>query len=95
MWTADTLLRSGPSEHVLVGVEQALHHLIRVGLGATPIEGQLRSLHDVVQTSDELPSSLRDQYAVQIGSIIDQIGTTAESAQVDFQVPPHWQCVRS
>jgi hypothetical protein len=95
MWTADTLLRRGPSEHVLIGIEQALHHLIHVGLGNTPIEGQLRSLQDVVQTSEELSPSLRDQYAGQIGSIIDQIGITAETLQVDFQVPPHWQRARS
>jgi len=55
----------------------------------------MRSLHDVVRTSDELSPSLRDEYASQIGSLIDQIGATAESAQADFQVPPHWQRVRS
>lgn len=95
MWTADTLLRQGPPEHVRIGIDQALHHLVHVGLGRTPIEEKLRSLHDVVRTSDELSPSLRDEYASQIGSIIDQIGATAESAQADFQVPPHWQRVRS
>lgn len=95
MWTADTLLRRGPSEHVVIGIEQALHHLDHVGLGATPIEGKLRSLHEVVQTSEALSSSLRDEYASQIGSIIDQIGAAAEAAQADFQVPPHWERIRS
>jgi hypothetical protein len=95
MWTADTLLRGGPSKDVLIGIEQALHHLIHIGLGRTPLEGQLRNLLGMVQNSEELSAILRDQYAAQIGSIIDQIGVTAENAQVQFQVPPHWQRVRS
>jgi hypothetical protein len=95
MWTADTLLRQGPPEHVRIGIDQALHHLTHVGLGRTPIEEKLRSLHVVVRSSDELSPSLRDECASQIGSIIDQIGATAERAQADFQVPPHWQRVRS
>lgn len=95
MWTADTLLRQGPPEHVRIGIDQALHHLVKVGLARTPIEEKLRSLHDVVRTSDELSASLRDEYASQIGALIDQIGATAERAQADFQVPPHWQRVRS
>jgi hypothetical protein len=94
MWTADTILRQGPPEHVRIGIDQALHHLVHVGLGRTPIEEKLRSLRDVVRASDELSPSLRDEYARQIGSLIDQIGATAESAQADFQVPPHWQRVR-
>ena len=95
MWTADVLLRRGPSEDVLIGLDQALHHMLHVGLRDTPIESELRSLSDLVRSSEEISSSLRDEYASQIGSIIDQIGITAEVAQGDFQVPPHWQRVRS
>lgn len=95
MWTADTLLRRGPSQDVLIGLEQALHHLLHVGLGNTLIESELRSLSKAVRSSEELSTSLRDEYASQIGSIIDQIGITAEAVQDDFQVPPYWQRVRS
>jgi len=96
MWTADTLLRQGPVEHVLICIEQALHHLARVGLGGTAIERQLQRLHGAVEASEELsPALMRDEYAAQIGSIIDQIGATAELTQGEFQVPPHWQRVRS
>jgi hypothetical protein len=30
MWTADMLLRGGPAEQVLIGLDQALHHLDKV-----------------------------------------------------------------
>jgi hypothetical protein len=95
MWTADALLRKGPSEDVLVGLAQAGHHLAQVGLGETPIERELRSLIGLIQQSKELSPSVRDEYASQLGSIIDRIGMTAEAAQVAFQVPPHWKRVRS
>lgn len=95
MWTADTLLRSGPLEHVLIGLEQSLHHLQHVGLDDSPMDRQLRSLNDVVRDTEELSPSLRDEYAGRIGSVIDQIGATAEAAQDDFEVPPHWQRIRS
>lgn len=95
MWTADTLLRGGSSKEVLIGIEQALHHLILVGLENTPVEGHLQNLHHMVQASDTISSSLRNEYARQIGSIIDQIGATAEKVQGDFKIPPHWNRVRS
>jgi len=34
MWTADVLLRKGPSEHVLIGLAQARHHLVQAALGS-------------------------------------------------------------
>jgi len=95
MWTADALLRKGPSEHVLIGPARARHHLVQVGLGDTPIEREIRGLSELIQQSEELSPSLRDEYASQLGSIIDRIGMTAEAAQADFQVPPHWKRVRS
>ena len=33
MWTADTLLRGGPREEVLIGLNQALHHFEASGTG--------------------------------------------------------------
>jgi hypothetical protein len=94
MWTADTLLRGGPREHVLIGLDQALHHLRQVEQAKTPIEAEILRLHDRIRQSKELPPSLRDEYANQLGSIIDRIGATAEVAQADFQVPPHWTRIR-
>lgn len=95
MWTADALLRKGPSEDVLVGLAQARHHLAEVGLEGTPIEGEIRALGELIQQSKELSPSLRDAYASQLGSIIDRIGMTAEATQTNFKVPPHWKRVRS
>jgi len=94
MWTADALLRKAPSEHVLIGLAQARHHLAQVGLGETPIELEIRGLRELIQKSGELSPSLRDEYASRLGSIIDRIGMTAEAAQADFKVPPHWKRVR-
>jgi hypothetical protein len=94
MWTADTLLRGGPREQVLIGLDQALHHLRQVGLSKTPVEADILHLHDRIRQPKELPPSLRDEYASQLGLIIDRIGATAEAAQDDFQVPPHWTRIR-
>lgn len=95
MWTADTLLRQGPTEHVLIGLDQAIHHLVHVGLTETPIERDLQVLRGQIQFAKELSASTRDEAANRIGSIIDRIGTILETAQADFQVPPHWNRVRT
>jgi hypothetical protein len=94
MWTADTLLRGGPRDQVLIGLDQAQHHLREVGLSTTPVEADILHLHDRIRQAKELPPSLRDEYANQLGFLIDRIGATAEAAQDDFQVPPHWTRIR-
>ena len=94
MWTADTLLRQGPTEHVLIGFDQALHHLVHVGLAKTPVERDLQALRARIQASQELSASLRDEAANKIGSIIDRIGATLEAAQTEFPKPPHWNRLR-
>jgi len=94
MWTADTLLRQGPTDHVLIGLDQAIHHLVHVGLKETPIERDLQVLRVQVQLAKELSASNRDEAANKIGSIIDRIGAILETAQADFQVPPYWNRVR-
>ncbi|BCT66548.1 hypothetical protein [Nitrosospira sp. NRS527] len=95
MWTADILLRKGPAEQALIGLAQARHHLVQVGLGETPIEYEIVALNELIKLSEELSPSLRDKCASQLGSIIDRIGMVAEAAQANFQVPPHWTRVRS
>jgi len=90
MWTADTLLRQGPTEHVLIGLDQSIHHLVHLGLAETPIERDLQLLRAQIQFAKELSTSNRDEVANRIGSIIDRIGATVEAAQADFEVPPHW-----
>lgn len=97
MWTADVLLRKGPPEEVLVGLAQARHHLVQVGLEGTPIDDELLALGKLIQESDDLSvsPSVRDKYASQLGSIIDRIGMTTEASQGDFKEPPHWKRIRS
>lgn len=95
MWTADTLLRQGPTQDVVIGLDQALHHLAHVGLGETPVERDLQILRAQIHFAKDLPASARDESASLIGSIIDRIGATFETAQGDFEVPPHWNRVRT
>ncbi len=95
MWTADTLLRQGPVEQIIIGLDQALHHLTQVGLRETPIALDLQAVSTQIQFSKELSASFRDEYANKIGAIIDSIGATLETAQGDFKIPPHWNRVRS
>jgi len=95
MWTADTLLRGGPRDQVVIGLDQAFHHLQQVGLGRTPVAADVRHLLDRTRQSIELPTSLRDEYASRLGALIDRIGEMAEAVQVDFQEPPHWERIRN
>jgi hypothetical protein len=95
MWTADTLLRQGPAEHVLIGLDQATHHLLQAGLSGTPVERDLQVLRAQIQLVKELSATSRDEAANKIGSIIDRIGAIVETAQGDFQVPPHWNRARA
>lgn len=97
MWTADVLLRHGPSKEILIGLDQARHHLEQVGLGRNKISTELSALSESIQTSDEssLTPEIRDQYASQLGSIIDRLGMMAERSQVNFSLPPHWGRTRS
>lgn len=90
MWTADTLLRKGPIDHILIGFDQAIHHLIKVGLIDTPVERDIKLLRAQIRESKELSSSLRDEAANKIGIIIDSIGSTLEAAQAGFKEPPYW-----
>jgi hypothetical protein len=96
MWTADTLLRGGPTRKVLIGLAQALHNLIQVGLERTLMKRELVEMQESIQRdqSQEIPSASRDIYAAQLGSIIDRIGVIAEKGQADFSMPPHWSRAR-
>jgi hypothetical protein len=94
MWTADTLLRQGPAEHVLFGFDQVIHHLTQVGLADTPVERDLQSLRVQIQGSKEISVSLRDEGANKLGSMIDTVGATLEAGQSGFQKPPYWNRLR-
>jgi hypothetical protein len=95
MWTADTLLRHGQSRDIIIGIDQAIHHLIQIGLGETEVQNHLNSLKSLIMKSEDLSTSLRDEYASQIGMIIDQIGMMIEVKQSNFLVPPHWNRIRN
>jgi hypothetical protein len=95
MWAADALLRQAPPREVIIGLEQAQHHLIETGLEGTPIAREMAQLKDLVSRSEELTTPVRDAYASQLGSIIDRIGIAAEAAQVGFKKPPYWSRVRA
>jgi hypothetical protein len=94
MWSADTLLRQGATKDILVGLDQAMHHLAQVGLKETAVDCDLQALRGQIQASKELSPSFRDECANKIGSTIDRIGATLEAAQSDFQKPPYWNRLR-
>lgn len=94
MWSADVLLRKAPPDQVLIGLDQAHHHLAQIGLAETAIEREILGLRALVQQSARLVPSVRDEYAGRLGAIIDAIGAAAEAAQPDFKEPPHWCRVR-
>jgi hypothetical protein len=95
MWTADTLLRRGPIDQVLIGFDQAIHHLFHVGLSGTAIDVDLQALRTRVEAGLELTATDRDEVANRVGSIIDKIGAVLEAAQPDFETPPHWSRARA
>lgn len=84
-----------PGRTNIIGLDQALHHIVHVELRETPIALDLQASRAQIQFSKELSATLRDEYANKIGMIIDRIGATLDAAQVDFKVPPHWDRVRS
>jgi hypothetical protein len=94
MWSADVLLRKAPSEQVLIGLDQARHHLVQIGLTETAIDREILGLRALVQRSTRLAPAARDEYAARLGAIIDAIGAAVEATQPDFKVPPHWSRVR-
>jgi hypothetical protein len=94
MWSADVLLRKGPSEHVLIGLAQARHHALQAGLGESLVEHELRGLSELIRQSPELSPTQRDAYASQLGAMIDRIGMAVEAAQGNFKVPPYWNRAR-
>jgi hypothetical protein len=92
----EAALYSVLSGAVWIRVEEALHHL---ALGSGWGERRLGGSSSASTVPWRLPRSslppARGGYAAQIGAIADQIGTTAEVTQGEFQVPLHWQRVRS
>lgn len=95
MWAADTLLRSGPPQHVVIGLEQARHHMNEAGLGHGELAADLDGVRDAVLAAAELDEKARDDHAGRIGLIIDRIGSAVEAEQGDFRVPPHWKRTRA
>jgi hypothetical protein len=95
MWTADMLLRQGPSAEVLIGLDQAIHHLARAGLSVTPMASDLQALRTQIQADSALTTASRDEAAKLLGSVIDRLGAVLEAAQGDFQLPPHWSRMRT
>lgn len=90
MWCADILLRGAPGKEVRKGLDQAIHHLSQVGMDGSSIYQDLEHMRERLVSSEDLTPSLRDEYASQLGFIIDRIGAIAEKAQHDFEEPPHW-----
>lgn len=95
MWSADTLLRQGPVADVLIGLDQALHHLQHIGLADSGMGHDLQSLRLRIEGTRELTFAMRDEAADTLGQVIDRIGAQLEEAQPGFVLPPHWKRSRT
>lgn len=95
MWSADTLLRQGPTANVLIGLDQALHHLHQIGLADSGMGSDLQSLRLHIKGTRDLTWEMRDAAADTLGQVIDRIGAQLEAAQPGFVVPPHWKRSRN
>jgi len=90
MWTIDVLLRGAPREKIAYGLKQSLHHVSSLGLVGPPIESRLARLKaeaDSTLQKDWTPS-LRNEYARELTSLINDIGKRADANQVDYEPTP-------
>jgi hypothetical protein len=94
MWTADVLLRGGSSKDVLIGLDQAQHHLGQVGL-EQPQSSEISRLRKAAQDRGSSRPNF-GMISLDNWSMIDRIGMTVETAQGDdFKPPPWWNRVRN
>ena len=93
MWTIDVLLREAPTNVILQGLTQSLHHLRKIGLGNTAWEHKLDKLCKSAQGTIESDwnSKLRIQYATDLRNILNEVGEIANAHQADFDPGPYFR----
>lgn len=92
MWTIDAVLRSADRGTVLHGHIQAKHHLDGVGLGDSPMGRRLAALEERATRSldSDWTVALREEYALELGRLSDQLGAIAEVQQRGFTAGPQF-----
>lgn len=93
MWTIDVLLRTAPKSYILFGLRQSMHHAKALGLGNTDYMQKLADLFQRVENVEQkaFTASIRDEMAVQLRVLSDQLGAIAQSNQLDFKAGPKGQ----
>ena len=87
MWTADAVLRGAPSDRVLHGIDQSLHHIRQVGLANSSHERTLLKLFERTESlsDSEWNSDVRDEFATALDRLLDQVGALAEAQEPGFR----------
>jgi len=87
MWTIDAILRNARGNTILHGLRQSLHHLSEIGLEGSSPGIQLKRLYENAKQrlESEWTSGSRNQYSVDLRSILDQIGKLAEFQQPGYR----------
>jgi hypothetical protein len=90
MWTIDALLRGAPGNAIVYGLRQSLHHLRELGLEESSYGNWLVRMYGAAGKllESEWTPDIRNQYALDLRRLSDQLGTIAESQQMNFVAEP-------
>ncbi len=93
MWTIDVLLRGAPRETILHGLTQSVHHLGELGFAESSYGSRLRRLRERASESleSDWDSALREQFALDLRRLADQLGAIAEMQQPTFAPGPMYE----
>ena len=88
MWSVDATLRGADKSRILHGVRQSIHHASEVGLAG--MAEQLGEIYETISAAKEaeISAEWRDQLAIKLNRIADQIGAITEKYQNDFRPNP-------
>lgn len=87
LWTVDVLLRGGPRELIVRGINQSLHHGRSIGLANSAFESRLSRLLTEAKGSlqNDWTEEKRMQFANELWAIHVEIGHIASTNQPDYK----------
>jgi hypothetical protein len=93
MWTIDVVLRSAQRETINHGLTQSVHHLREIGLGDSTYGQRLARLRERASGSldSDWNASLREEFALELRRLSDQLGAIAEMQQPAFAAGPMYE----
>jgi hypothetical protein len=89
-WTAQMALRGAPKETILHGLRQSYHNLYDLGGGEIAAAKLLKRLESQAENLPEtaLDRNWRNDFTVNLGSVITEVGTLAQKNQTNFRASP-------